>query len=54
MSNVSSIIDGSMAIAGLIAVVWGWGWAMMASESGTTVETQSAADVPDMTAKKVA
>lgn len=52
MNNVSSIIDGSMAIAGLIAILAGSGWALMASESTTTVDMKNADDALRTTLKK--
>lgn len=39
MDNVSSIIDGSMAIAGVIVALVGSGCALMGFDSRTTVET---------------
>ncbi len=54
MDNVSSVIDGSIAIAGMIAALAVSGWALITSESTTTVETKGAEAAPRTTVKKVA
>lgn len=54
MDNVSSIIDGSIAVAGMIAALALSVWAMMASESTTTADVESAEGVSRTTMKKAA
>lgn len=54
MDNVRSIIDGSMVIAGLIATLAASGWALMASESSTTVDIKNADDALRTRRKKAA
>jgi hypothetical protein len=54
MDNVSSIIDGSMAIAGLIATLAGASWALMASKSAMTLDLKHADEALRSTLKKAA
>ena len=54
VDNVSSVIDGSMAIVGLIATLAGSGWVLMASESSTTVDIKNVDDALRTSLKKAA
>ena len=54
MENASSIIDGSLAMAGLLAGAMVSVWALMASDSTTTLETKNAGDTVRSPLKKVA
>ena len=54
MDNVSSLIDGSMAIAGGIVALVGSGWALMGFDSSTTVETANANRTVPSTLKQAA
>jgi len=54
MDNAGSIIDGSLAMAGLIASAVGSVWALLASNSTTTVEMTKAGDALRPTLKNVA
>jgi hypothetical protein len=54
MDNVSSIIDGSIAVAGMIAAVAVSVGALMASESTTTVDVESTEGALRTTLKRAA
>jgi hypothetical protein len=54
MNTINSLIDGSLAIGGLIAALAATGWAMMASESTTTIDMKHADEALHSTMKKAA
>ena len=54
MEHASSIIDGSLAMAGLIASAVGSVWVLLASNPTTTIEMTKAGDAPRPTLKNVA
>jgi len=54
MENAGSIIDGSLAMAGLLASAMVSVWALMASDSTTTLETKNAGNTVRPPLKKVA
>lgn len=54
MDNLSSAIDGSIAIAGMIAALAVSGWALISSESTAAVETEDAEAASRTIVKKAA
>ena len=54
MENAGSIIDGSLAMGGLLASAMVSVWALMASASTTTLETKNTGDTVRPLLKKVA
>lgn len=54
MNTINSLIDGSLAIGGMIAALAASGWAMMASESTTTIDMKDADEALRSTIKKAA
>jgi hypothetical protein len=54
MDNVGSIIDGSLAIAGLVMALVVSGWALMASASNAAIDTSTIDDDVRPSIKKVA
>ena len=54
MNTISSLIDGSLAIGGIIAALAASGWAMKASESTMTIDVNDADKALHSTLKKAA
>jgi hypothetical protein len=54
MNSINSLIDGSLAIGEMIAALAATGWAMMASESTTTIDMKHADEALRSTMKKAA
>lgn len=54
MNSINSMIDGSLALGGMIAALAATGWAMMASESTTAIDMMQADEATRLTMKKVA
>jgi len=54
MNPINSLIDGSLALGGMIAALAATGWAMMASESSMTIDMKDADEPLRSTLKKAA
>lgn len=54
MDNVSSFIDGSLAVGGMIAILGAFVWTQLTSDSMVTAEANSTQDVLPTILKKAA
>lgn len=54
MNSINSIIDGSLALGGMIAALAATCWAMMASESTTAIDMKQPDEALCSTMKKAA
>lgn len=54
MNTISSLIDGSLAVGGMIAALAASGWAILASESTKTIDMEDADKALRPTMKKAA